>query len=163
MTMPPDLRAMGTLSFFLNLQNERLRDPPNLQNKQEKVFVMPNSTLLLWLLNYSLVFSPYKRELTKRVNLLFLFINKASSFSCSNRYLSAFRDLSTEIQASLLAQMVKNLPAMQETQVQSLDWDDPLEKGMATHSSILAWRIPNRGAWWATVRGLMKNLARLSD
>ena len=41
-----------------------------------------------------------------------------------------------------MAQMVKNLPAMQETQVQSLGWEDPLEKGMATHSSILAWRIP---------------------
>ena len=38
--------------------------------------------------------------------------------------------------------MVKNLPAMQETQVQSLTWKDPLEKGMATHSSVLAWRIP---------------------
>ena len=44
--------------------------------------------------------------------------------------------------ASLVAQMVKNLPAMQETQVLSLGWEDPLEKGMATHSSILAWRIP---------------------
>ena len=40
-----------------------------------------------------------------------------------------------------MAQTVKNLPAMQETQVQSLGWDDPLEKGMATHSSILAWEI----------------------
>ena len=38
--------------------------------------------------------------------------------------------------------MVKNLPVMQETQVQSLDWEDSLEKGMATHSSILAWRMP---------------------
>ena len=38
--------------------------------------------------------------------------------------------------------MVKNLPAMQEMQVQSLGWEDPLEKGMATHSSMLAWRIP---------------------
>ena len=38
--------------------------------------------------------------------------------------------------------MVKNLPEMQETWVQSLGWDDPLEKGMATHSSILAWRMP---------------------
>ena len=43
---------------------------------------------------------------------------------------------------SLVAQLVKNLPAMQETWVQSLGWEDPLEKGMATHSSILAWRIP---------------------
>ena len=41
-----------------------------------------------------------------------------------------------------MAQMVKNLPAMQETQVQSLGWEDPLEKGTATRSSILAWRIP---------------------
>ena len=41
-----------------------------------------------------------------------------------------------------MAQMVKNLPSMQETEVQSLGWEDPLEKGMATHSSTLAWRIP---------------------
>ena len=44
--------------------------------------------------------------------------------------------------ASLLAQMVKNMPAMQETWVQSLGREDTLEKGMATHSNILAWRIP---------------------
>jgi len=44
--------------------------------------------------------------------------------------------------ASLLAQLVKNPPAMQETWVRSLGWKDPLEKGKATHSSILAWRIP---------------------
>ena len=43
--------------------------------------------------------------------------------------------------ASLVAEMVKNLPAMQESQVRSLGWEDPLEEGMATHSSILAWRI----------------------
>ena len=44
--------------------------------------------------------------------------------------------------SSLVAQMVQNLPAMQETWVRSLGWKDPLEKGKATHSSILAWRIP---------------------
>ena len=44
---------------------------------------------------------------------------------------------------SLVAQMVKNLPAMLQTQVQSLAWEDPLEKGIATHSSILAWEIPS--------------------
>ena len=44
--------------------------------------------------------------------------------------------------ASLVAQLVKNLPAMQETWVRSLGWEDPLEKEMATQSSILAWRIP---------------------
>ena len=43
--------------------------------------------------------------------------------------------------ASLVAQLVKNLPAVQETQVRSLGWEDPLEKEMATHSSILAWKI----------------------
>ena len=42
----------------------------------------------------------------------------------------------------LIALLVKNLPAMQETLVQSLGWEDPLEKGTATHSSFLAWRIP---------------------
>ena len=46
--------------------------------------------------------------------------------------------------------MVKNLPAMQETQVQSLSWEDPLEKKMATHSSIFAWEIP----WTEEPRGL---------
>ena len=48
----------------------------------------------------------------------------------------------TDKWASLVAQLVKNLPAMQETQVQLLGWEDPLEKEMATHSSILARRIP---------------------
>ena len=53
--------------------------------------------------------------------------------------------------------MVKNLPAMQGTWVQFLNWEDPLEEGMATHSSILAWRIPmDRGAWWATGHGVAK-------
>ena len=47
-----------------------------------------------------------------------------------------------KIRASLVAQLVKNLPVMRETWVSSLGWEDPLEKGMATHSSILAWRIP---------------------
>jgi len=47
---------------------------------------------------------------------------------------------------------------MQEAPVKFLDWEDPLEKGMATHSSILAWRIPmDRGAWWATVHGAAKS------
>ena len=60
----------------------------------------------------------------------------------------------------MAAQMVKHLPSSafttQETQVQSLGWKDPLEKEMATHSSILAWEIPMaRGAWWATVHAVM--------
>ena len=59
--------------------------------------------------------------------------------------------------ASLVAQLVKNPPAMQETWVRSLGWEDPLEEGMATHSSILAWRTPiDREAWWAAVHGVAK-------
>ena len=54
---------------------------------------------------------------------------------------------------SLVAQMVKNLPAMWETWVQSLGWEDPLEEGMATHSSILAWRIP-----WAEELGRLQSI-----
>ena len=49
--------------------------------------------------------------------------------------------------ASLVAQLVKNPPSMQETWVQSLVWDNPLEKGKGTHSSILAWRIPRTSPW----------------
>ena len=48
--------------------------------------------------------------------------------------------------SSLVAQTVKHLPTMRETQVQSLGWEDPLEKDMATHSSTLSWKIPYRGA-----------------
>ena len=59
--------------------------------------------------------------------------------------------------------MVKNPPAMWETWVQSLGWEDSLEEGMATHSSILAWRIPkDRGAWRATVHEVTKSRAQLS-
>ena len=60
--------------------------------------------------------------------------------------------------ASLVAQMVKNLPAMQETWVRYLGWEDPLEEGMATHSSILAWGIPmDQEAWQATAHGVPKS------
>ena len=53
--------------------------------------------------------------------------------------------------------MVKNPPTMQGTWVPFLCGEDPLEKGMATHSSILAWRIPmDKGAWWAAVYGVTK-------
>ena len=54
--------------------------------------------------------------------------------------------------------MVKNPPAMQETWVQSLGWEDALEEGMETHSCMLAWGMPmDRGAWWATVPGVTKS------
>ena len=55
-------------------------------------------------------------------------------------------------------QMVKNLPAVRETWVRTLGWEDPLEEGMATHSNILAWRIPmDREAWQATVYGVAES------
>ena len=61
-------------------------------------------------------------------------------------------------QASLVAQLVKTLPAMWETWVRSLGWEDVLEERMATHSSILAWRIPmDRGAWRATDHGVTRS------
>ena len=60
--------------------------------------------------------------------------------------------------------MVKNPPAVPETWVQSLGWEDPMEEGMATHSSILAWRIPmDRGAWQITVYGAAKSQTQLND
>ena len=68
-----------------------------------------------------------------------------------------------EVWASLVAQMVKNLPAMQNTWIRSLGREDTPEKGMATHSSILGWRIPMTGAWWATVHGIRKSQTGLSN
>ena len=62
---------------------------------------------------------------------------------------------------SLVAQMVKNLPAVQETRVQSLGQEDPLEKGMATHSNILALRI--LWTWWTTVCSGVKSRPRLTN
>ena len=63
-----------------------------------------------------------------------------------------------------MAQSVKNLPAMQETQVQSLGREVPLEKEITMHSSILAWKNPmDRGAWKATIHGVTKSQTRLSN
>ena len=60
--------------------------------------------------------------------------------------------------ASLVAQMVKNLSAVQETWVRSLGWEDLLEEGMASRFNILAWRIPtDRGAWWTAIHRVAKS------
>ena len=65
---------------------------------------------------------------------------------------------------SLVAQMVKNLPVMQETCVLSLGWEDTLKDRVATHSSILAGRIPmDKGAWKVTVYGVAQSWTRLND
>ena len=66
--------------------------------------------------------------------------------------------------ASLVAQLVKNLSAMQETWVQFLGWKDPLEKELATHSSVLTGKnLMDGGAWWAAFHGVTKSQAQLSD
>ena len=58
----------------------------------------------------------------------------------------------------MVAQLVENPPTMQETPVRLLDWEDPLDEGIATHSSILAWRIPrDKGAWGARVHSVAKS------
>ena len=57
-----------------------------------------------------------------------------------------------------MVQLAKNLPVVQETWVRSLDWEDPLVEGMATHSNILAWENPmDRRAGWATVHGVAES------
>ena len=69
-------------------------------------------------------------------------------------YTNALKNRSGPV-ASLVAQMIKNPPAMWETWVRSLVWEDPLEEGMSVHTSILAWRIPmDGGAWRAIVQGV---------
>ena len=68
-------------------------------------------------------------------------------------YLLSLRIPKTIVGSSLIAQLVKNLPAVQETRIQFLGWEDPLVKEMATHSSILAWRIP-----WTEEPGRLQSL-----
>ena len=78
--------------------------------------------------------------------------------------LSYLLPASVNMGTSLVAQMVKRLPAMRETWVRSLGKEDALEKGRATHSNIPAWRIPwHRGAWQATVHGVAKSQTQPSD
>ena len=81
----------------------------------------------------------------------------APCLACSSRSWNLGLD-NCDDTVSLVAQMVKNLPAVQEIQAQSLGQEDALEKGMAIHFGVLAWRIPmDRGAWQAIVRGVAKS------
>ena len=73
------------------------------------------------------------------------------AISVISMFCSVVEDFGIDYWASLVAQLVKNTPAMQETWVRSLVWEDPLEKGKATYSSILARRLP-----WTTVHGVAK-------
>jgi len=78
----------------------------------------------------------------RSVSFIFSLKNTAGPISRTDFCFSCDCKLVAQLIASLVAQTVKNLPEMQETWVQSLGWDDPLEKEMATHSSILAWKTP---------------------
>ena len=83
---------------------------------------------------------------------MFLFVNfKNIYFHVSSDFFFKF-----EVWASLVAQTIKNLPAKQETLVQSLGQEDPLKKGMATHSSILVWRIP-----WTEEPGRLESMGSI--
>ena len=82
-------------------------------------------------------------------------------WACSLQPLPGFkvRELDPTQRASLVPQRVKNPPVLQETWAPALGREDPLEEGMTTHSSILAWRIPmDRGTWWAIAHGIAKSL-----
>ena len=86
------------------------------------------------------------------------------SRTSGRRFNALYNSLYKYKKRSLVVQMVKNLPAMQETWVQFLSQEDPLEKGMANHSSILNLaNSMNRGAWQATVHGVTKSWTQLSD
>ena len=82
-----------------------------------------------------------------------LLVNCLPSFTQTSCFTGTWSQLLPSVGASLMAQTVKNLPAMQETQIQPLGQEDPLEKKMATYYSILAWRIP----WTEEPRGLLSH------
>ena len=84
-------------------------------------------------------------------------------FTFPGLLLSVFSNITTESWASLVAQIIKNLPATQEMQIQSLDWEHPLEKKMAPTPVFLPGECHDRGTWWAVVYGVTKSWTRLSD
>ena len=77
---------------------------------------------------------------------------------CLFSLVSVLQDSFVKVAASLVAQTIMTLPAIRETPVRFLGWEDSVEEVMATHSSILPWRIPmDRGASWATLHGVAKS------
>ena len=90
---------------------------------------------------------------------LYMSCNESFPVSTVSLYCVTYINSFSKSWASLVAQTVKNLPAMQETRIQCLSQEDALEKGMATHSSILALRgnYVDRGTWWAIVHGVAKS------
>ena len=92
----------------------------------------------------------------RKLFFLTLILSVCTGFS--QPYIDQFKSLYFLIWASPMAQMVKNPPAMQETQVQSLGQEDPLEKVIVTHASVLAWRIP-----WIVESGELQFMGSQSD
>ena len=103
-----------------------------------------------------------KRNLNLAKRIIFLRLRKKNARVEHVFSEMLYYDLLCVLWASPVAQMVKNPPAMWETWVKSLGREDPLEESTATHSSILAWRILDRGAWWAIVYGVTESRTRLS-
>ena len=113
-------------------------------------------------------------QLLAGIPAYFLGLNAPSPFTCpwdtsgpsTSSHLTWWQIFTSScvLWVSLLAQVVKNLPVVRETWVRSLGWEDPLEEGMAIHSSLLAWRIPiDKGAWQVTVHRVTKSQTWLSD
>ena len=128
-----------------------------LQHHISKASILRCSAFFMVQLSY-----PYKRSGKTMALTRQIFFSKVMSLFFN--MLFRFGGGEPRNRASLVAHIVKNPPAMREALVQSLGWGDPLEEGMASHSSILAWRIPmDRGAWQAIVYGVTKSWTRLSD
>ena len=128
------------LSLLQWQTDSSLLEPPGKHNSMvisiftESLISHRNATIIT--INFEIFSSPYKTPKPFSSHLLSI----PSQPSSSRQSLSYLKELF--YWASLVAQMVRRLPAMQETRVPSLGWEDLLEKEMATHSSILAWKIP---------------------
>ena len=123
-----------------------------------------NSFVLLPHFPEMLMYSPFSLELGPHCRGWCRAWCQGGQFCISQIHNLGFEPSSCLEVASLVVQMVKNLPATQETRVQPLGGEDPLEKKMATHASILDWRTPlDRGDWWATVHGVTKSQTQLTN
>ena len=106
---------------------------------------IPQARILEWVTMPCFRGSSWPKDQTHLSCLLGRFFTLVLPGNPEREYTSkVLHDASHKIWASLVTQLIKNLPAKGETWIRSLDWEDPLEKGKATHSSILAWRIPQK-------------------
>ena len=144
--LAPVVASQGGVSFWTDVRHP-LPGPRLPSSEIKQTFL---STNMACLLAFEWLFLPWS------------FVSNQTSHTLSITVLETY--CGTVLWASLRAQLVKNSSAMLEIWVWSLGWEDPLEEGMATHSSILAWRISmDRGAWWAIVHGVAKSWAWLSS